>query len=248
MLWFLRIFRDLRHGPLESSAQGLVGDGATGLADGRQPLQRPILRAGGAKLLHQETVRQHHQVHVPCLALAAAQLTVSHSQLLLAVAVKSFRARPALSIDLQDAIDFPACAIGQQNFSRRLVAAVLPQDHDPHRMRDLGQTNGARVIPLPIGAATKLLAFFSVDRSGEFVGADRAASNFQLAIGLQVTDVAPRLAAIVLFAVKMVEVFGTGKIAVKREVARNLPLADPVDQLPMVFERFPPSLRTGHAS
>ena len=55
MRWFLRIFGDLRHGPLACGAQSLVGHGATRLADGRQPIDRPILRAVVAKLSHQET-------------------------------------------------------------------------------------------------------------------------------------------------------------------------------------------------
>jgi hypothetical protein len=212
------------------------------LADGCQPVNSPIFRAVVSKLLHQETVSQHHQVHVPCLALAAAQLTVSHTQLLLAVAVKGFRSGPSMSIDLQDAIDFPACAIGNQDLSWHFVAPVLPQDDDPYRVRDVWETHGARVIPLPIVTATKLLAFFSVDRSGEFVGADRSAANLQFAIGLQVSHVGPRLASFVLLTVNMVEIFGTGKIAVEREIARNLPITDPVDQLSkqnaVVFEFF----------
>ena len=70
VLSFSRIFSDLRHGPLEGCAQRLVRDSAASLADGRQPFHGPVFRTAPAKLLHQEAVGQHHQVHVPCLVLA----------------------------------------------------------------------------------------------------------------------------------------------------------------------------------
>ena len=60
----------------------------------------------------------------------------------------------------------------------------------------------------------------------------RLAADFQLAIGLQIADVGPRLALLILLFVNVVEVLRTGKIAVKREVAGNFSLANPVDQLP----------------
>ena len=59
---FLRIFIDLSHGPHECGSQGLVGNSAACLADSRQPLQGPFLRSARFELLHQESVRQHHQV------------------------------------------------------------------------------------------------------------------------------------------------------------------------------------------
>ena len=95
-----------------------VGNSATGLADGRQPFDRPFFRAVRCQLSHQQTVRQHHQVHVPRLALAAAKLTVSHAQLLFPVAVKGFRAGPTITIRLENAIDFPTSAVGDEHLGQ----------------------------------------------------------------------------------------------------------------------------------
>ena len=105
---FFGIIGDLLHGPGEGRAQGLDSDGAASPADGRQPPERPFFRAGMLQLNHQQTVRQEHQVHVPRLALATTQLTVSHAQLLFPVAVKRFGAGPTLSVGFQNAINLPA--------------------------------------------------------------------------------------------------------------------------------------------
>ena len=52
-----------------------------------------------------------------------------------------------------------------------------------------------------------------------------------LAIALQVAHVAPRPPEPVLLAVDVVEDLGVGEVAVEREVAGDLPLTDPIDQL-----------------
>lgn len=41
----LSMFCDLGHGPTEGCFEGLVGNGAAGLADSLQPLQRPLFRS-----------------------------------------------------------------------------------------------------------------------------------------------------------------------------------------------------------
>ena len=106
MFLVLRIFGDLIDGPRKGRAKSLVHHSAAGFADGRQSMERPIFRTAVAELAHQQTVRQHHQVHVPGLALAVAQLTVSHAQLLLAVPMKGLRACPTISIHIQHALRF----------------------------------------------------------------------------------------------------------------------------------------------
>lgn len=87
MLRFSAIVSDLFDGPREGCAQRFRGDGATRLADGRQSLDRPFLEDGLPKLSHKQTVRQHHQIHVPRLALAAAELTGSQAQFVIPVVV-----------------------------------------------------------------------------------------------------------------------------------------------------------------
>jgi len=161
VLRFSRIIGDLFHGPGEGGAQGLRGNSPTGLADGRQPFDRPFFRTGPLELFHQQTVRQHHQVHVPRLALAAAKLTVSHAQLLLPVAVKGFRSGPTVTIRLQDAIDFPASPIGNENLRYFFVMSILPNQDDPHRMFDLRQTDCGCEVPLAIVALPQLLTIFT---------------------------------------------------------------------------------------
>ena len=149
MFLILRIFGDLIDGPRQGGAQSLVHYAAAGFADGCQPMESPIFRTAVAELAHQQTVRQHDQVHVPGLALAVAQLTVSHAQLLLAVAVKGFRAGPTLSIHAQNTMDLPTCAVGNQNLGRRTIATILPQDHDSYGMFYLRQADGRGEVPLP---------------------------------------------------------------------------------------------------
>ena len=62
---------------------------------------------------HEQTVRQHHEVHMPGLALAAAYLTVSHARMVLAVPMKGLGSRPAFAIHVQNTTDLPVHAIGQ---------------------------------------------------------------------------------------------------------------------------------------
>ena len=121
--------------------------------------------------------------------------------------------------------------VGDEHFGNSFVTTILPQKDNPHRVFYLRQTDGGREVPLTIVAAAQFLSFFSWNRRGKFVSPNTLAADFQLAVGLQVADVGPRFASGVLFAMNVVEVFGTGKIAVKRKIARDFSLTDPVDQL-----------------
>ncbi len=76
-----RFLGDLLDGPGQCGPEGLAEHCPTGFADGRQPTEGPILRMALLELAHEQAVRQHDQVHVPCLALAVAKLTVSHAKL-----------------------------------------------------------------------------------------------------------------------------------------------------------------------
>jgi hypothetical protein len=66
------VFLDMLDRPADRGTERLSQDRSTGFADGRQLLVRPFLRMALPQLLHQETVRYHHQVHVPGLALAVS--------------------------------------------------------------------------------------------------------------------------------------------------------------------------------
>ena len=100
--------------PRDRLAQGFAQDCPTGLADGRQRLGGPCPRTALAQLSHEQTVHQQHEVEMPRLALAAAQLTVAQAQMLLAVPMQGLRACPALPIAAQHPGDFPVGLIGNQ--------------------------------------------------------------------------------------------------------------------------------------
>src|SRR5260221_13265411 len=86
---------DLLDRPGERRTQGLPAHRPTGFADGHQPMECPLLRTALLQLAHEQTVRQHDQVHVPGLALDVTQLAVAQPELLLAVPMEGLRARPA---------------------------------------------------------------------------------------------------------------------------------------------------------
>src|SRR3972149_1618015 len=110
-----RILGDFVDGPGERRPHGLAQHRPAGFADGRQPTERPFLRTALPELVHEQTVRQHDQVHVPCLAPAVPQLTITHAKFLLAVSMESLRARPAMAIDLPDPTDFPGYPVGHED-------------------------------------------------------------------------------------------------------------------------------------
>src|SRR6266852_9199787 len=98
MIQFPRFLGDLLRSPDERLPQGLAQQRTARLADGHQPLQNPFLRTALPQLTHEQTVRQHDQVHVPGLALTVTQLTITHPKLLLAVPMERLRARPTLPV------------------------------------------------------------------------------------------------------------------------------------------------------
>src|SRR5690606_7415201 len=181
-------------------------------------------------------------VHVPGLALAAAQLTRSHAQLLLAIAVKSLCAGPTIAVSPQNAIHLPTSPIRDQHLRQLLVAAVLPDHNDPYRVCDLRDAHSRGVVPLAIIAPPQFPLALLEDTCGELIDTDALPSYLQFAVSLEVPHVSPRLSLGVLVRVDVIEVLGIGKIAVKREVARDVSLADPVDQLAeqhtMILEGF----------
>src|ERR1700683_3309350 len=166
------------------------------------------------QLLHQETVRQHDEVHMPGLALGVTQLTVSHAQLLLAIPVEGLRAGPTMAVHPQNTTNFPGCPIADQYFGRFGIVLVLPENDNTHLMVHVGNVHTGCEVPLT--ALADLNQF--------------AAVPDQLAIELQVADVGTRLPVGQAFAVNMVENFGVGEVVVESEVAGDVLGADPIDQ------------------
>jgi hypothetical protein len=228
--------------PGDRCAQALPEHRSTGFADGRQPLECPFPRTALLQLAHEQTVRQHDQVHVPGLALDVTQLAVAQSELLLAVPVKRLRTRPAMPVHPHNPTDLPGDPIGHEDLAGLRIIPVPPEDHDPDLVLHVGNPHCHGKIPLPLLADPQLLAVARCDRGRQVVGLDDLALELQLAVALQIADVAPRSPKVVLLLVDMVEDLGAGEVAIHGEVAGDLPLADPVDQFAaqggMVPERF----------
>src|SRR3982751_3166717 len=93
---------DLLDRPGDRRPQGLLAHRPTGLADGHQPVECPLLRTVLPQLAHEQAVRQHDQVDVPGLALVITQLTVTQPELLLAVPMERLRARPTPAVHPHD--------------------------------------------------------------------------------------------------------------------------------------------------
>src|SRR6516162_1407662 len=187
--------------PGQRGAQGLVGHRATGLADGHQPLQCPFLRTALPQLDHQETVRQHDEVHVPGLAPRLTQLTVPQPKLLLAVPMEGLRARPTTPVYPHDPRYLPGDSVRHQDLARLRVVLVPPQDHDPHLVLHIGDLDRHREVPLPLVADPQLLAILGRDRRGQFAGLFRLTLPDQLTVEFQIADVTPGTTPVVSLAV-----------------------------------------------
>jgi len=107
--------------PRERFPQRFTQDCPTGFANGRQRLVSPRTHTALAQLGYQQTVHQQHEVEMPRLALAAAQLTVAQAQMLLTVPMQGLRPCPALSIPAQHPGYFPVRVIGN-----RILTGSLP--------------------------------------------------------------------------------------------------------------------------
>src|SRR6478672_13891387 len=101
------------------------------------------------QLPHQETVRQHDEVHVPGLALAVTQLTIPHAQLLLTIPMKGFRAGPTMPVTTHNPTDLPLKPIRHQDDPRRRLILPVPNDDDPNLMVDVRDPQSAGKVPLP---------------------------------------------------------------------------------------------------
>ncbi len=144
--------------PRDRFPERFAQDRATGFANGRQRLRRPRTRTTLAQLGYQQTVHQQHEVEMPRLALAAAQLTVAQAQMLLAVPMQGFRACPALPVAAQHPGHFPRGLIGDQNLDRFLAVPMVPENHHPHGVRILRQPNLLGEVPLRALAQRRTLS------------------------------------------------------------------------------------------
>ena len=185
--------RHVIHRPSQSSAERFPEHRSAGFADGRQLLECPVIRMALPQLFHQETVRQHDEVHMPGLALTITELTVPHAQLLLAIPMKGFRACPTMAVHPYHTTDFPAHPVGHQDNARRRGIAFRPEDHNPNFMLHVGQPQRTGKIPLPPVPLAKWFAQRWGNGSCQGVGLEQAPAIDQVAVELEGADIATRL-------------------------------------------------------
>src|SRR3989304_6237337 len=215
------IICDLFDHPGDGGSHGFAQYRSTGFADGRQLAEGPCFRTVRPELIHKKSVRQHDQVHVPGLALAVAQLTISHAQLLLSVPVEGRRAGPAIFVNQEDSHYVPGDAVGYQNLAGFFVSFFVPNNDDPYFVVDSGYMQAHGEVPLLLVSAMEGFAALGIDLGGQFVGADYFALPLQLAIELQVADIAARPAETIFFGMNVVQYLGIGEIAVEGEIPGN---------------------------
>ena len=118
------VYRKSIKNPVDNTPQRLGFHRTTGFADGRQRPPSPVLRTTLLQRAHEETLRCTDERHVAGLPLAAAHLTVSQPQLLLAVPMKGLGPCPAVSIHQPHPYHFPPQTVTDQCFACLLVAAL----------------------------------------------------------------------------------------------------------------------------
>src|SRR5664279_588519 len=168
MLFAVPQFGDMIDDPGDGRAQGFAEHRAAGFADGRQLCRGPFLRTVLPELADEQTVRQHDQVHVPCLALAAAKLTIAHSKLLLSVPMEGLRSCPAIPIHLQYPTHFPSHAIRHQYFAQFFVLFFIPNENQSYLVVHFWYVSRASKAPLLLLAAAQRLAVLGGDRRRDF--------------------------------------------------------------------------------
>src|SRR5215831_404970 len=82
------------------------------------------------------------------LPFAAAHLTVSQPQLLLAVPMKRLGACPSMPIHQHHTNDFPSQTIAHQGFTCLLVVSLAPKQDDPHGVPDVRNPHLLAEIPI----------------------------------------------------------------------------------------------------
>jgi len=231
MVAALRKLGDLFDCPIEGRSHGFSRHSSAGFANGRQLRERPFFRTVLLELGHEQSVRQHDQVHMPGLALAVTQLTVSHAKLLLTVPMKGLRACPATTIDQQNPSNFPTSTVADQDFAGLAIAFSIPNDNDSYFVFYIGDTDGCGEVPLLLTAAFERLATIRINLRGHFLGLQFVALPPNFAVEFQVAHVTAGTAETVFFIVNMVKARRVGEITIESKIAGYLPLARPVDQL-----------------
>ena len=221
----------LAHDPADHRSNRFTQQRAATLADRRQFHGSPSTDTRFIQFPYQKTVRQKDHVCVSGLTFTVSQLTISQSQLLLSVSVECLRARPTTTIRFDNSFRVPVNLVRNENLSRLRVVFVPPLDHDADLVVDVRHLHAHAQIPLLDPVDRHRLAVARRNRFGELRCLLFDAFERQLAIKLQVADVASLAAVLVFQCVDMVLDFCTSIKAVEGEAAEDAVRLAPIDQL-----------------
>ena len=227
------------HDPADQIPNRFLQQRTATLANRRQFHASPVTHTRFIQFPYQKTVRQEHAVRVSGLTHAVPKLTISQSlkkkTRLLSVSVRipeiqRLRARPTTAIRCDDPLRVPVNLVRNENLSRLCVVFVPPQDHDADLVVDIRHRHADGQMPLLDPVDRHRLAVARRDRLRKFHRLLLDALERQLAIELQVADVAASRSVLVFQAVDVVLDRGTRVKAVEGEVAGNVLLVTPVYQ------------------
>ena len=217
------------HDPLDQIPHRFTQQRTATLADRRCSIRRPATQTRFIQALHQKTVRQKHAVCVSGLTHAVPQLTVSQSQFLLSISVKGFRAGPTSAIRCNNPVRVPVNPVRDENLSRRLVVFISPQDQDANLVADVRHLHAHGQTPLFDAVHNDRLAIFRRDRVRECDRLLLDALERQLAIELQIADIAAFRSIRVFQRVDVILNFRTRVKTVEREATEHAFFMAPID-------------------
>ena len=139
--------------------------------------------------------------------------------------MKGLGARPAMAVHPQHAKHLPNNPVGHQRLTRRSRMAVLPKQHDANRVTHCRNTHPFAEIPVATLAHTHGFLVSKGYLAGHLLQLLFPPVKDSLAIEFQGTHV------VTLLGMDMVQYFGVGEIAVKGEIAGNVPRQSIVNQV-----------------
>ncbi len=160
------------------------------------------------------------------LAKATPELTVTHTQMLLAVPMEALCASPATTINPQYSYNVPMGTITDENLFSFFIFLFTPEDQDANPMVHFRDTNASGEIVLPRAVEHNQLTVFGNNLTGQLFRFQLLTLEEDLTIELQVSHISP------IVSVDMIEIGRAGEVAVAGEIAGNPFLHYPVNLPP----------------